>query len=584
VTATVKYPANDITPHGWYFLTQGQHPTMRLRAYDGSIDFYLMGGHSIADRHASPECVQIPKGGLTGLIPPWKHIDQKGATQDGVSNIDSLYDPIEVGLKVVCRGRDGRHTRRVVRDLIASIDAKQKSELSFFDLDAGYWWAPVRWFQGAPQNPFMGGQNQHQDLSLRLRADSGFWRTYDDTTSFRFAYESMVENFDFTDADDLGVNWPIHFYEGSGAGFPHANGSQAVWSESGTGARGAVIGPYKDFATDTDNQVVEIELGNVPEVFFLEGAYDDIWGRMSRNLDGTWKGDGIRARIGVQGFFGYVELTRFNNFVPTKMFSQLIFFWPNRNEKFALVCGTEDDPRMFRILRNGVPVLSHKEVGTGSLLGAAYRGVGGGMKAGAGSPSQISPTWIQRISAGDNATVTQSGFLQHNNIGDQKMYLDFTAVGPFEKLRIWDGPGAGPDDYVEFGPLLANQTALLRTDPRDRNVYDLNAIRANPTQQERGIFDSALNGLLSFLSLSSVNPILQVLQSVFGVFGGGTAGAAPQGNFYSLLRGRFSDDSAIPAKSPGNPVQPYHVKVQMIGGNADSKVIGSGIPLRRYPL
>jgi hypothetical protein len=56
--------------------------------------------------------VQIKRGGLKGLIPPWKHIDQKGATQDGVSNIDSLYDPIEVGLNLSCRGRDGKYTRR----------------------------------------------------------------------------------------------------------------------------------------------------------------------------------------------------------------------------------------------------------------------------------------------------------------------------------------------------------------------------------------------------------------------------------------------------------------------------------------
>jgi hypothetical protein len=73
------------------------------------------------------------------------------------------------------------------------------------------------------------------------------------------------------------------------------------------------------------------------------------------------------------------------------------------------------------------------------------------------------------------------------------MYDDYTFIGP-GKVRIWNGPGAGPNDYVEFGPLLANQTAFLRTDPRDRNVYDLAAIPANPTQQERQIFDSALTG------------------------------------------------------------------------------------------
>jgi hypothetical protein len=589
VTATVRYPANQITPHGWYFLTQGDQPTIRLRAYDGSIDIYLMGGHSIADRHSAPECVQIAKGGLTGLIPPWKHIDQKGATQDGVHNIDSLYDPIEVGLKVRCRGRSGRRVRQVVRDVIASLDAKQQSELSFLDLDAGYWWAKVRWFQGAPPNPFSGGQNEFQDISLRLRADNGFWRSYDDTTSFSFAYEAMTDTFDtdHSGAHDLGPNWPQR-YSGPGAGYcsttTAASGQdQARWYESGSEQREVVNGPYKDFSTDTDNQVVSMVLGSLPEITFTGGAYDDLWGRMSRNVDGTWKGDGIRARVGMNSlFFGWVQLSRFNNFVETVLFERPMFIPPLFGEKYTLVCGTEDDPRMFRIMRNGVPILSHKEVGTSSHLGAAYRGVGFGMSAGDALIGQKEPAWIRKVSAGDNATITQSGFLSRNNIGDQPMYDDYTFIGP-GTVRIWDGPGAGPDNYVEFGPLLTNQTAFLRTDPRDRNVYDLAAIRATPTQQEASIFQSSLDGLLSFLSLSNANPILQVVQSIFGVFGG-PAPSPPQGNFYSLLKGRFSNASAIPAKSPGNPVTPYHVKVQIVGGNADSKLIASGVPLRRYPL
>ncbi|EUA18481.1 gp15 domain protein [Mycobacterium xenopi 3993] len=37
-----------------------------------------------------------------------------------------------------------------MRDLIASIDAKQQSEFSWLTHDLGYWWAPIRWFKGAP--------------------------------------------------------------------------------------------------------------------------------------------------------------------------------------------------------------------------------------------------------------------------------------------------------------------------------------------------------------------------------------------------------------------------------------------------
>jgi hypothetical protein len=54
-------------------------PQMSLLAYDGSIVFNLMGALSINDRYAYPERVEIVD--IKGLVPPWRIIDQKGATQ-----------------------------------------------------------------------------------------------------------------------------------------------------------------------------------------------------------------------------------------------------------------------------------------------------------------------------------------------------------------------------------------------------------------------------------------------------------------------------------------------------------------------
>ena len=571
----IKYPANDVTPHGWHQIRKGQQPMLRLKAYDESIDFHLMGGLSIPDRVTAPECVQVPPDGLKGLIPPWRHIDQKGATQDGITHIDALYEPIEVELTAVCRGRDPKHTRRVVRDLIASIDAKQQSELGWLSHDLGYWWANVRWFKGAPPDPLAA--HTAQKLSLRLRADTGFWKSYDNSDQFGFIYDSMSDQFDDDHAEDLGEDWPVYFYEEgeAAAGFPHTSDGYVVWSESGTTERATVMGPFKDFDTDTDDQVIEIQLGKIPEIFFPQGCFNDIWGRMGRDVNGDWDGNGVRARIGLDGIFGWVELSRFNNFVETTMFDRHVFFSPQRGDKFALVCGTEGDHRMFRITRNGLTVLSHKETGTGSLIGSNYRGVGFGMKAGAAwflSSSQVSPAWVTKVSAGDNNTVSQSGFLKRTNIGDQPMYDDYICFGP-GTFRIYNGPGS--DEYVEFGKLLPNQVVLLRTDPRDRNVYDLTTIP--PTPQELTIFQQALKQFFSFAFANNVPPLVQAIQSLFGIL-------PPQGNIYSLLSGRFSDAAAIPPKSPGNPATPYHVKCHIVEGNADSRIIATGTPLRRYPL
>jgi len=78
--------------------------------------------------------------------------------------------------------------------------------------------------------------------------------------------------------------------------------------------------------------------------------------------------------------------------------------------------------------------------------------------------------------------------------------------------------------------------------------------------------------------------LLQIVQSIFGIFGGASAPALPQGNMYSLLKGRFSDHSAIPPQPPSGTPTSYHVKVEVEGGNADTLIIASGIPLRRWPL
>lgn len=347
-----RYPAGPITPHGSYYILNGTHPEVQLRAYDDSIWFDLMGGRAIPDRYTAPEVVILKRDGLKGLIPPWRTIDQKGATEDGVHFVDALYDPIEVVANVSCRGRDGRRTRKVVGDLIASIDVKKTSQLSWFTQDMGYWWADLRWFKTPPDVMMVGGQHRRQDLTLILRADNGFWRSYD-----------------------------------SAAGLDAASGT---------------------------------------------------------------------------------------------------------------------------------------------------------------------------------------AFLDRINVGDQPMFDRYTCFGP-GTFRFADGPGS--TQMVEFGPLLPGQVAQIRTDPRKRSVVDLTA--KPPSTQERAQFQDAMNSLASFTS------VLSVFQSIFGILG--TGPVPPQGNLYSLLKGRFSDNAAIPAKSPGNPAETKHVKVEIVGGDANTMILCAGTPQRRLP-
>ena len=572
MTPAKRYPGGPITPHGAYHIMHDKIPQVSLLAYDGSIVFNLMGGLSINDRYTHPERVEIVD--IKGLIPPWRTIDQKGATQDGTTFVDALYDPTEITLTVRCRGRDNEHLRVVVRDLIASMDAKKESELAWTTHAMGRWWAPVRLNKTIDESLFRIAGNTFQ-FDLRLRVDNAFWQSYPDIATFGFAYEAFTDTFNYTGtqaatAGSLGAGWPIR-YGGAGGGYVWANGSQAVWIDDPddpltTQSREAVIGPYQNFNTNTDNQVVNMVFGSFQEWSFPEGAANDLWARMGRNNDGTWNGNGIRLRIENN----IVKLSRFNNFSQTVMAARPILIPPIPGEKFTLIAGFNGAPRTFTVQRNGSELMTHVETGTGSVINSSHRGLGFGMQAGAALITQATPAAIRKISGGDSSGAGQSGFLKRINVGDQDYWDRYTCFGP-GIFRFGNGPGS--TDMVEFGPLLPNQIMQIRTDPRKYGVRDLTVIPANP--QELNIFQQALKDFVSFATGNNVPPLLQSIQSVFGI-------APPQGNPYSLLKGRFS--RPIPARSPGEPVQPHFVKVEIDDGNASSMVIASGTPLRRYPL
>lgn len=568
-----RYPKGKITPHGWYHLVKGEKPMMWLTAYDDSMRFDLSGGLAIPDRYEAPEAAHLV--GLKGLIPPWKHIQQKGATQDGVTHIDALYDPIEVTADLQCWGRDARHTRTVYRDLIASIDAKQQSLLHFWTHEEGHWWAPIRWFQGAPPEPV--AITTHQNVSLRLQADDGFWRTHDHTSVFQFSYADFTEEFGTDYADDAGPDWPLR-YNGEGGGHVYTSGGLLRFQDDPddwtlTETREVVAGPYRDFETETDNQVVSMVFGGLQEWSFPDSGANDLWARMGRDSNGDWDGNGIRLRVQRH----WIKLSRFNNFSQTVLFQRPLLVRALPGERFTLVAGYTGNERLFKVFRGKrgqLEILAHKESGTGSELGPDFRGVGWGMQAGGAVITQATPAPIRAVEAGDNAMATQSGFLERVNIGDQPMWDDYTLFGPFSKVKIYDGPGSS--EYVEFGPLLDNQIVFLRTDPRSNTTLVQDLTTVPPTPQELNLFQDALSKFLSFAGMNN-SALGDQVKSLFGI-------RPPQGNLYKYLNGRFSDNAAIPAKSPGNGASPYFVKVEIEGGNADSRVIASGTPKRRYPL
>lgn len=779
-----RYPSNPITPHGAYYFLRGKVPTMVYRSYDNSMVFYLMGGMAIPDKVNAPESVQLKD--MSGLIPPWSPIEQKGATQDGVTFVDALYDPIDADMTVEVIGKTPERTAAVLRDWIAAWDAKKPGELSFFDMYAGRWWASVRWTRN-PVDKLLGRKFTKQTFNWPFKSADAFWRSYDNTDSFGFTYEDFVEEFNTDNPTDLGPNWPL-LYGGTGSGFLRILNGEAAWKDDEdslfmTGTRRVVNGPFIGYNTPTDKQSVMTLIGTTPEFTVGAGAANDIWLRMGRNPDNSWNGNGVRGRIG----WGYVEisvfvnfeqtviahkfelwpplrgerfrfavddgartftlyrenflgvfaiiaatdsgalsamnsahrgvgfgmqagsavitqatpseigsifvedieldtfaidypdslgplwpqhysgfgtesdafcravgneavwidnsgtqtqdvvagpyredgvtvetttdnqvvvmeygsfqewslpvgaandvwarmghnpdgtwdgygvrmrmennvcrLSYFINFVETVMATQIVLIPPHPTELFKLVCGYPNDPRMFKCFRGGQLIMSHKEVGTGSPLGADYRGLGFGMQAGAALITQATPSRVRRVTGGDHNEVSQKGTLRRINMGDQVMWDRYTLYGP-GTFNISAGPGV--EDMVSYGPLLSGQVVQLRADPRKRTVVDLSSVPTSP--QEAVGYEEARADYLSFAGAGNISPLEAQTASRLGV-------QAPQGNMYSLLKGRFA--AGIPAKPSVASPQAYTVKVEIVGGNADSRINAAGTPLRRWPL
>lgn len=567
----ITYPAGQITPNQSRRLIEGDEPMISYRSWNGGTTFHLMG--PLSPILGIQEGVVITNDSIKGLMPSWQMLDQTGANQDGATFQDAVYNPAEIDMMVEVHGNTAEGTRAVVRDWVAAWDPHRTGELSVTTIENGQWWADVRWLK-TPLEPLMRASSNRQRFGWTCRIDDAFWRSYDSVSSYGFDYEDMTDTFTFTTSSGLGTNWPVRYW-GSGGGNIYANGSQAVWNDQSgfsTSSREVVAGPYKNFSTATDNSVVSMVLGSIPEISLPVGAFNDVWGRMGRNTDGTWNGYGIRARVG----WGYIELARFNGFdgsgnpIKTILASRPLILPPVFGDKFTLVCGADGDSRLFKIVRNGFEILAHKETNTGSALGSTYRGIGFGMFAAGALITQATPASVRKISSGDNATISQGSFLPLTNIGDIESWPRYLLYGP-GKFYIGNGPDS--TDMVEFGPLLAGQVVLIETEPRRRSVVDVSP-SAVPTQILNP-FQSLIKALVSFATNNNVPPLLEQFESLFGIL-------PPQANLYSLLSGRFT--KAVPPKPIGTAGVTSQIVCRIEGGNASSRIVAALTPRRRWPL
>lgn len=558
---TQNYPPGQITPSGARRLLERIEPIMGYRSPNEVINWDLMGPKAPTPGVQDGVAVKSIKG----LIPPWQTRDQQGANQDGVTFGSSVYDPMVVDMDCEVTGRTPQSTQQVVRRWIESWTVEHQGELYFVN-ESGYWYAPIRWYK-TPTNPLANVYGCRQPFGWTGRVDDGFWRSLDSVCEFRPSYQQAADDFERVNAANLGASWK-QTYTGAGGLCTTADGHNAALADAGGSLR-RVVNVRQGFTSDTDYQLVTEQHANFMEAPLGGSAFNDVWGRMGCNPDGSWDGNGIRARFG----WNFVQIDRFVDFVGSTIGSTPTVYFNVAAPTVSLQCGTNDNPRQFIARVNGAVVGNYAETGTASKMGPDYRGAGFGMEAGTrNGGGQTTPSQVASWSAVDNPKVTQFGFNTLTNIGDQPGWISHVVHGPFDEVQISNGQG-GP--MVKFGPLYANQIALLRTEPRRRGVYDLTPAAANVPTQQLNDWQKFIKGIVSFATNNNIPPLLRQFESWFGIM-------PPQGEFYALLNGRFT--KAIPPKPEGLPAVEGHITVGVTGGTADTKIESYVTPRRRYPL
>lgn len=193
------------------------------------------------------------------------------------------------------------------------------------------------------------------------------------------------------------------------------------------------------------------------------------------------------------------------------------------------------------------------------------------------SPAAVGKVEMQMAAHGDQAfwqsfddvsTFTgSSGFITNVNRGDQPGWRRFLLYGPMDTIT-WHDPAGD----VSFGPIYPGQVVLITTFPRLRSVIDLSP--GQQPAQNYSWWQNIVAELISFATNNNVPPLLQDFESFFGI-------QPPQGNLYSLLKGRFA--TPIPPKPESQPPQPSSVAVTITGGTSTTRVVSALTPYRRWP-
>ena len=580
--------------------------------YEGTI-FHISG--PFAPVVGAQSGVVLQK--IAHIDAPFKHLDNKGARQDGVTWYDTLYEPAEITLVVRISGTSAADCRRVIAAWFGAWDARQVGQLCWFSPERGEWVANVRLAKPLMDNfdhdwYTAGGMT----MTWVARCDNAFWQGVDSVCQFKTSSGVLADTFPYS-GPALNSNWS---QTNTGSGYVGTwinNG--ATWEAPGTNTGTAICQWTGQNAYVTDDQFVSLTLQQAfPTPVGGVQSYLDIWGRM--NQTGTQGLYGVRLRIGRSSLL----LSIFNNGTQHDIWSGTLPTPYPAGTTFSLQCGVMNpslqeglgnilsgnifagiqdifqlftgqsnnagtwNPNQYQVYINGTPLIGGTQVlfnyltvywGTGfgvtssyAAVGSGYRAAGFGMVAGGTGTTQVLPPNISYFSAG-----VGTGHIYLTNIGDQPAWPRYLCYGP-GYFQIED---VGTGNMIGFGPLQQGQVALLNTMPRLPPVVDLSPAQKSPGATPTGLLatlqqdgQNFIKTLVNYATNNNVPPLLQKFESLFGI-------TPPQGPLGALLNGRFTKPILGMQEQSGPNTKAINCHIQ--GGNDQTQIIAALTPYRRWP-
>ena len=393
------FPPGKITKYGITLLKEGIEPLITYTSPDGEIAFYLNGG--LAPWPGVTEGVVL-QDGIQGMHAIFEHLDHKGARQDGASWRDTVCEPAEMTMKVTITAINPESFRRIMRKWFAAWDPEKAGRLNWVTPD-GEWWCHPRFHRPPPEKLDRAfSRTCQQTFTWVIRNDAAFWQSYDSVSQFLLSFETAFDDFNRDDEGTLGPNW-AQFYTGPGGGVCETEDTRdghgrARWSANDpdttfTGRKAVIAGPFKDYSSSSDDQVISFTVNNTPEFTVGTGAANSAWGRMGRNPDGSWDGNGVRATVG----WGFCEIAVYVDFERVDLDRSFALVPPLAGEEFIFQLGRPEDERKFRLIRHGTVIVDLTDEADLSLMGADYRGVGFGLQAGGAILTQATPAQVRRV-------------------------------------------------------------------------------------------------------------------------------------------------------------------------------------------